>query len=132
VSYEGKLEDGDEAIVKMVGEQIQIRRRPGKANHGESITLTGYDQQGYEKVIERLQRQHPDLVAPKEVTFDDTSLTATVHLESIVHLWPRFAAKVALGVASLVVPDSWLATDAAIRLLKVLRDGHPANVAGRA
>ncbi|MGH3832562.1 MAG: hypothetical protein ACRDRS_19325 [Pseudonocardiaceae bacterium] len=50
---------------------------------------------------------------------------ATVHLKSIVHLWPRFAAKIALGVASLLVPDSWLATDVAIGLRQVLRNGHP-------
>lgn len=49
VSYKGKLEDGGEAIVRMVGEQVQIRRLPNKVEHGESITLIGYDQNGYEK-----------------------------------------------------------------------------------
>lgn len=124
VSYKGKLQDGGEAIVKVIGDQVQIRRRPNRIDHGESITLTGYSQEEYEKILERLRRQYPNLVAPKKLTFDDTSLTATVHLESIVHLWPRFAAKVALGVTSLLVPDSWLATDVAIGLRQILRNGH--------
>jgi hypothetical protein len=125
VSYPGKLGDGGEALVRIIGEQVNIRRLPSKVDHGDSITLTGYDQKEYEKIVERLRRQYPKLVAPKEITVHNTSLAATVHLESNVHIWPRFAAKVALGIASLLVPDSWLATDVAIGLRQVLRDGHP-------
>lgn len=125
VSYRGKLEDGAEALITLIGQEIQIRRLPNWVDVGDSIILTNYDQIGYEKALKSLRRQYPNFVAPKNLSFIDASFTATVNIESGVHLWPRFAAKVALGVTSLVAPDSWLATDVAIGLREVLHAGHP-------
>jgi hypothetical protein len=127
IAYKGKLNDGDDALVTIDGSDVRIRRIPKQVEDGQSITFTGYDQTEFDRAVLRLQQRHPQLVAPKELTVIETTFTATVNLEASVHIWPRFAAKVALGVASLVVDDSWLDTPTAIELRDVLQNGHPAS-----
>jgi hypothetical protein len=51
-----------------------------------------------------------------------------VRWELDVHIWPRLAAKIALGVASLVADDDWVTTPNAKKLRHVLWNGDQSTV----
>lgn len=124
IVYKGALPDGDAALIVLTDDNVEIRRRPQAVDNGDTITLTGYNQPEYAKAIGRLRQRYPNLEAPEELTLVNGLLTATVNLHSNVHIWPRFVAKVALGVASLVADDSWIDSSDATGLRGVLRHGH--------
>lgn len=129
-SWEGQLNDGKPATVRIAGDQVHIARRPTEDFDGTVWTLEGYDDDAAKRKLERLRAAHGD-VRPifSEEHVPDGPLTAHVTHRLDVDIWPRFAAKVALGIASILVHDeSWLDSPLASALRKVLWSGHPSTM----
>lgn len=83
------------------------------------------------KLLERLRRENPgktvELVG-SEPRRGHVSIERSWHLAPWV--WPRFAAKVALGVCSLVMPPEWRGSPGELFLLALFRAGTVIGAAG--
>jgi HNH endonuclease len=129
-SWEGQLNSGKPATISLKGDEVRIVRRPTEEFDGSVWTLEGYDEDAAKRKLERIRAKYGD-VRPisSEERMPDGPLTAHVTHVVDVGIWPRFAAKVALGVASLLVDDdSWLSGPIASVLRSVLWSGHPSTL----
>jgi hypothetical protein len=127
MTFDGTLvDDGAKAKITLVGDAVNIRRLPVETTEGEITILIGYTDEEVAKKVARLQKRHPAISLLSTETSTEEPLTAQAELVFSVDTWPRFAAKTALGLASLVVRDeSWLDTAEARLLRDVLWNGHP-------
>ena len=127
MTFDGTLvDDAAKAKITLEGDSVRIRQLPAETREGEIITLIGFTDEELAKKLARLQERNPETSLLSKETFDEKPLTAKAELVFSVDTWPRFAAKVALGLASLVVQDeSWLDTAEATLLRDVLWNGHP-------
>lgn len=108
---------------------MRVVQQPSESFEDGIWTVEGYDEDAAAKKLRRLRRDHGDVRVISTETRPANNLSATVTHTLDVNVWPRFGAKVALGVASLVVEDeSWLDSTVAQELRSVLWDGHPSTI----
>jgi hypothetical protein len=128
-SWQGDLGSGRRAVISVEGEAVRVVQQPSESFEDGIWTVEGYDEDAAAKKLRRLRRDHGDVRVISTETRPANNLSATVTHTLDVNVWPRFGAKVALGVASLVVEDeSWLDSTVAQELRSVLWDGHPSTI----
>jgi len=128
-SWQGELGGGKTAEISVEGETVRVVPRPSESFENGIWTVEGYDDAAAEKKLQRLRRDHGDVRLISSESRPTQNLSATVTHTLDVDVWPRFGAKVALGVASLVVADdSWLDSSLAQHLRSVLWHGDPSTI----
>jgi hypothetical protein len=117
------LDDGRVALVAEHGTHFEIRPLPRViVDEAAGTVHVEASRDDMDKIAARLEKEHGTLrwSTPRP---GPTTVTATATRELSIEMWPRFAAKVTLGIMSLVVDDSWLDADVAKALRTVLWSG---------
>ncbi len=119
---------GGPAAIDVKGQRVDVRILPTedvylgmRVHKGEPADIA--------KRTRRILRDAPEaeiVNLPSATLPGPLSAQATWELD--VHVWPRFAAKVALGIASLVADDEWVETQEAADLRRVLWFGDESTV----
>lgn len=117
------LDDGRVALVTDHGRHVEVRPLPRvEVDALRRIVRVEAAPEDMEKIAARLEREHGPLRWGTPQAGQGT-VTATVTHEVSIETWPRFAAKVALGVMSRLAEDVWLDSDDARALQAVLWSG---------
>lgn len=129
VRWTGDLTSGEgPAIVDIKGGEVNVRVLPTTHDEGAMQVYTG-DPADLAKRKRRILRDAPQTrIVDLPAKTLEGPLQANVSWELNVHVWPRFAAKVALGTASLVADAAWVHSDEARALRHVLWHGHESTV----
>jgi hypothetical protein len=115
------------------GRQVVVRDRAGVAEI-QPIPQTTIDEQrgtvlihgtaeDLAKAVTRFERDHPEVQWLPSQPGEQYPRSIAVPQEYDVETWPRFAAKVALGVMSRLVDDDWLDSATANALQDILWSG---------
>jgi hypothetical protein len=125
VRWKGNLISADHpARVDLRGERVDVGVLP-RQDEESGLRVYSGDPADVAKWRQRTQAADPRarfVEFPSEAL--EGPLQARVTWQLSVDIWPRFAAKVALGAASLIASPSWLESDEAGRLREVLWQGH--------
>ncbi|MBA2717454.1 MAG: hypothetical protein H0U51_10450 [Propionibacteriales bacterium] len=133
--FEATLEDGTPVDLRMTGKGPWTANvRSSIKRDGDQIRIRARDQAEYERLLERVRkdlakegRELPaDLGAPQPQELGEVRIAT--QLDGVV--WLRMAAKITLGVLSLVVDEQWIRTPEAAKLRGWLWDENPQNPEG--
>lgn len=129
VTWPGQLVSGDaRAAVDVKGERVDVRILPSEYDE-DGVRVFEGDEADLAKRRQRILRKSPDArIVPLPSRTLPGPLSAKVEWTLSVHIWPRFMAKVALGVASLIAEEAWVETQEAAQLRRVLWTGDQSTV----
>jgi hypothetical protein len=116
--------DGRDVFVHLDGTagSTRIELKPQYRSDGIHWTTSGYTVEATTKKLERMRQDHADVRVVRQAP-EAAPETAVASIVQPPQTWPRFGAKVALAVASLVCADDWLESANAKALQEALWSG---------